>query len=479
MLLNNSKKKAGIIAIALSTFISAFFIFQHIAQGQTDTSSSGTATEEQPVEDTSELSAAQAERAKLIDELAGLEKEIIAKQKELSNQKGQSASISNEIKIINTQISEAKLKIKSRTLTIASLSKDISKKARTIDNLEEKLDKEKESLSQMIRQTYHIDQTPFVYVALGNESVSEFYRDLDSFETLKRSVKVSLDQVRDIKSDTEAEKKTLEKKHDQELDVKYELESVKKTIERSEKEKQKLLSVSKTKESALSTIIAERQAKVDQIKAKLFRFAGGTKSIRFEYALQYAQEASGKTSIEPSFVLAILTQESNLGSNVGRCYLKDPATGAGVNVSSAKTYPNVMKPSRDVTPFLSITSALGFDPYNTAVSCPIAGAGGYGGAMGPAQFIASTWKSIEGRIESARGISTANPWDAEDAIMASAIYLSDLGGGGTSSASQMRAACKYYGTGGSTCAYGRSVMKLKTAIQSDIDYLNEYGVSRR
>jgi membrane-bound lytic murein transglycosylase B len=458
-------KKAGYIALALATLVLAFFVFAKpliIAQAQS-----------------TELTTAQIDRAALEAQLAQLEAEIAAKQKELAGQKGQSASISNEIKIINTQISTAKLKIQAKNLAISKLSKDISKKESTIDSLEDRLDKERASLGQMIRQTHQIDETPFVFVALGTESVSEFYRDLDSFETLKRSVKVSLDQVREIKDDTESEKKDLEEKHDQELDVKYELESEKKTIEKSEKEKQSLLNVSKSKEKTITNVIADRTAEVNKIKARLFTLAGGSKSIRFDMALQYAEEASGKTGIEPAFVLAILTQESNLGSNVGKCYLSNATTGAGVNISSGKTYTNVMKPSRDVQPFLTITAALGFDPYKTAVSCPIAGVAGYGGAMGPAQFIASTWKSIEKRIASARGISAANPWDAEDAFMASAIYLSDLGGSGSSAANQIKAACKYYGTGGSTCSYGRSVMNLKAAIQADINYLNEYGVSRR
>ncbi len=472
MFYNKKTKKAGYIALVSATLVLAFFVCSKlilIANGQTAPDATS---------DT-ELTTAQSDRAALEAQLAQLEAEIAAKQKELTSQKGQSASITSEIKIITTQISQAKLKIQAKSLVISKLSKDISKKAVTINSLENKLDHERESLGQMIRQTHQIDETPFIYVALGNNSVSEFYRDLDSFETLKRSVKVSLDQVREIKTDTETEKKDLEKKHDQELDVKYELETVKKTIELSEKEQKKLLDVSKSKEKTISTVIADRTAEVNKIKARLFQFAGGSKAIRFDLALQYAEEASTKTGVEPSFVLAILTQESNLGSNVGKCYLTNSSTGAGINVNSSKTYSNVMKPSRDVGPYLAITSALGFDPYKTAVSCPIAGAGGYGGAMGPAQFIASTWKSIDSRIANARGVSVSNPWDPEDAIMASAIYLSDLGASGKSAASQTRAACKYYGTGGSTCSYGRSVMKFKIGIQADIDYLNAYGVSRR
>src|SRR6185369_13159413 len=103
------------------------------------------------------------------------------------------------------------------------------------------------------------------------------------------------------------------------------------------------------------------------------------------------------------------------------------------------TWPNLMKPSRDVGPFLDITGKLGFDPLKTVVSCPIPSAGGYGGAMGPAQFIASTWQLFEDRLQSALG-HYANPWLAQDAFMASSMYLGDLGAGGASYSSEIRAA---------------------------------------
>jgi hypothetical protein len=62
--------------------------------------------------------------------------------------------------------------------------------------------------------------------------------------------------------------------------------------------------------------------------------------------------------------------------------------------------------------------------------------------------------------------------------MASALYLTDLGATGNSTSSQLRAACKYYGSGGSTCTYGRNVIALKNKIQGDIDYLKLYGVAK-
>jgi membrane-bound lytic murein transglycosylase B len=120
-----------------------------------------------------------------------------------------------------------------------------------------------------------------------------------------------------------------------------------------------------------------------------------------------------------------LTQESALGANVGKCYLTDATTGYGINSKTNAVMKNTMKPTRDVQPFIKITESLGMDWKKTLISCPIAGVAGWGGAMGPAQFIASTWQSIAHKVAAITGSS--NPWNARDSIVGSATYLSDLG----------------------------------------------------
>jgi len=126
----------------------------------------------------------------------------------------------------------------------------------------------------------------------------------------------------------------------------------------------------------------------------------------------------------------------------------------------------------DIDDFFAVTTALGRDPYKTLVSCPIAGVAGYGGAMGPAQFIPSTWGGYKSRLKTVLG-HDADPWNPKDAFIASAMLLTDKGAVGNVPSAQHIAACKYYGTGGSTCSYSNSVMKLKIGIQANIDLLQE------
>ncbi len=409
-------------------------------------------------------------------ELAQIEAQLVELLNKQKEQQKQTGTLKGDVDYLTSQINALKTKIKSRNLAIAQLKVNINEKVSKLNSLSQKIAREHESLAQLLRNTNEFDNGNIVNLILSNDSISNFYSDLESYNSIKKAVKASVDVINGVKVETEEAKQDLEEKQDAETDAKAELESAQKKVAVSEAEKKQLLSISKQTEAAYQKLAAEKKAQADKIRAALFPLAGTSTKIDFGTAFAYAKEAQKLTGIEPAFLLAILTQESNLGSNVGQCYLTNQTTGAGVGKNTGTPFANVMKPmgmpgrKGDVEDFLRITSKLGLTWNQTAVSCPIAGVAGYGGAMGPAQFIPTTWTIFEGRLKNLLGYD-ASPWAPKDAFMASSMYLTDLGAIGTSASAQHKAACRYYGTGGATCSYSNSVMKLKTSIQANIDLL--------
>ncbi|KKP88481.1 hypothetical protein A2456_02955 [Candidatus Nomurabacteria bacterium RIFOXYC2_FULL_36_19] len=435
------------------------------------------------------VSSAQSDKDYCQNELSQIEAQLSALLEQQKEQQKTSGTLKGDVDYLTSKINTLKAKIKARALTIAQLKVNITEKVNTIKSLSDKIEREHESLAQLLRNTNEFDDGNLVSLILSNKSVSDFYSDLESYTSIKQAVKSSIDIVNGAKTQTEVAKKDLENKQSAELDAKAELESAQKTVAKSEAEKKQLLSISKNKEAEYQKLADAKKVQANKIRSALFSLAGISQKIDFGTALQYANEVKSKLGVDPAFLLAILTQESSLGANVGQCYLTNPDTGAGVGKNTGKVFANVMNPTRDVPVFLSMTVELGFNAYKTAVSCPVANIKGYGGAMGPAQFIPSTWKIFASRLKDVLG-SVANPWAPRDAFMASGMFLSDLGAVGTSTSKQNKAACSYYGTGlnqiyntktkkyetvkkgtGTSCSYSRSVQKLKLKIQADIDLL--------
>ncbi len=408
--------------------------------------------------------------ARLRAELAQVEQEQKETEKILAEAQGQSASLKRDILILDTKIKAAELNIKAKNILIESLGKDISTKVKTIGALEDRIGRGKDALAQIMRKTNEIDTISLPEVVLSKDNLSDIFSDLDTFESVQSGLKIAFENIRSAKTQTETEKDTLDKRRNQELDARQVIQREQKNIAANQAEKQKLLNTSKNNEKTYSQVLAEKKRQAAVIRAALFALRDA-QAIPFGDALKFANLASKQTGVRPAFVLAILTQESSLGANVGSCYLTNTQTGEGTSIKTGNPIKNVMKPGRDVEPFLTITQSLGLDAMKTRVSCPQSV--GWGGAMGPAQFIPSTWMLFKKRIGDAVGTSLPNPWNAQDAFMASAIYLGDLGASGGSYTGEQNAACRYYS--GKNCSasslirsYGTSVMTKADNIQRNM-----------
>ncbi|MEK7652557.1 MAG: hypothetical protein AAB334_01255 [Patescibacteria group bacterium] len=397
-------------------------------------------------------------RNQLESELSKLEQEIGHQQAILDSKKAQSQSLERDIAIIDAEIKKSELNIRAREITISKLSDDIRGKETKIFSLNEKIIKEKKSLAQLIKKRNEIDSFSLVEVVLSNKNLSDFFEDVDMFTSIETALSDSFSQIEETKNVTNIQKESLVDKRTAEIELKDIQNREKKKIESQKAEKKQILSISKGEEVIYQKILKEKQKSAAEIRSELFTLRGST-AISFEKALEYATSAGKKTGVRPALILGVIAEESNLGQNVG--------TG---------NWKTDMHPTRDRPVFQEITDQLGFDPDMMPVSKkPWYG---WGGAMGPAQFIPSTWVMYEKRIASLTGHSIPNPWDPFDAFTASAILLADNGAKKGTRSSEKLAALRYFAgwTNASKPAYsfyGDEVMDLADMYQKQIDILNQ------
>jgi len=413
----------------------------------------------------------EAEKDRLRAEYDKLQEEIAQWQKVLDETRALKNTIQGDVTALNAQIKKAEAEIRSRNNTIAQLAGEINQKTAHISALEEKIERGRESLAKLMREKNENESRPLAMLILSSGSLSSFFSDADQIDVINRELQTLFEELRDTRTETQKEREELDARKNQELDAKYVVEVKKKEVSTAEAEKKKLLNITQNQETQYSQVLAERQTRAETIRAALFELRDAP-GIPFATALEYASQAEAKTGVRAAFILGILRQESNLGVNVGQCLLTDPKTGAGKGKNTGTPFKNVMHPTRDVPPFLDITNRLGKNPYSTPVSCPQSI--GYGGAMGPSQFIPSTWKLYEKRLASALGVSTADPWNPKHAIMATGTFLQDLGAGRGGYTAEREAAGRYYaGAGWATrgLGYAASVLAFAQEYQENIDFL--------
>ena len=326
----------------------------------------------------------EARRARLEAELQVVERQILQQQVLVEDKREERQSLERDVSILDGQITKAQLAIQARSLAISQLSDQIGEKEVVIDILEERLDKQRQSLAELVRKTNEVDDFSLIEVLLSNQSFSDFFNDMESFQDLKASLNNSLNALEEIKVDTEGQKQALAVKQSTEEELRQLQELEKKEIEAREKEKAQILKVTKGEEAAYQELLVAKQKTASQIRQQLFELRDSG-AIPFGQAYELAKTAGARTGVRPALIMGILTQETKLGENIGV---------AGVWTTD-------MHPDRDQPIFKVIAATVGFDPNLQPVSR--APGYGWGGAMGPSQFIPSTWAIYGGYVKNASG----------------------------------------------------------------------------
>lgn len=367
-----------------------------------------------------------AQQAALQAQLDQLNQQIAANQAKLASEQQARASLENEVAILDSQIQEAQLEIKQRNLTIQQVEDQISQAQSGISTVNSEVSAGQASLAQIIRDTNEINETPLAIQVLQG-SLPQAFQDVNDFQTLQQALGATFTQLATQKTDLSTREQSLESQQQEEQQLLQVQVLEQNSLKTTEQQKQNLITATRGQESVYQQLISSQQQTASQIKAQLFSLNNANHSTSFGDMYAYAKEASVSTGVDPAFTLAILTEESNLGQSVGNC-----------------TYEQAMSPNRDIPDFLQIMQQLGLDPNSEKVSCAQS-YGAYGGAMGPAQFIPSTWVLYQSRIATASGQNPPNPWDPRTATFATALYMSDLGASVQTAAAEREAALKYLG----------------------------------
>lgn len=354
------------------------------------------------------------ERAALEAQLRELERQISDYEAEITEYRRQGNTLKNEISTLNSKIAKINLQIRAVRLSLQELDNKIADTQSKISVTEEDIERNRNALAGLLQAIYESDATNLLEIFLQRPRLSDFFNDVNSNLAIQENLQAVIGEISALRDSLVAEKEELAVARADAEEIRVYHDAQRKEAEQLKGTKNTLLVKTQGKESEYQTLLKQTKETASQIRSRLFRLLGGGE-LTFEQAYQYAKLAGDAAGVRPSLILAVLDRESALGRNVGQC---------AYNQVMSATGRQTMHPTRDEPVFLEIMRELGVSPSSVTVSCPNSD-GTYGGAMGPAQFIPSTWKLYAGAVSRVTGEAPANPWRHADAFVATALYLSD------------------------------------------------------
>lgn len=389
-------------------------------------------------------------RAELERQLQQLEQEATALDKNLTQVEGEKRTLANEVAAFNTEIKQRELSIKRLALAIQRAFLEIQQKGVNIENLSQKIDKSRSALSASLFMMYAYDQENALTILLKNKNINGFFDSVSSLNRVQANVEKKLTDFKEEKSLVEKEKGELEDFHEEQQGLKALQEVERRFLAQKKQEKDEILRLTKGKEALFQQLLKLKNRDIATLKTQLFYLE--KTGISAEDAVRFADLAAKRAGIRTAFLLALLEVETgkqfedgviSVGTNVGTGNWRNDLYNCYIRLGKPKTA------EAEKRAFFEVTGKLNLDPDKMPVSRRPSY--GCGGAMGPAQFLPSTWLRFEDKVTDLTGHSPPNPWSVEDAFTAAAVFLASSGASSQTETGEIRAA-KTYLSGSPNCS---------------------------
>ncbi len=400
--------------------------------------------------------------------LKQIEAEITSDQQRIVAAQGQTKTLAGAITEIEGNRAILQLQMEAADLRIRDAE---SRREETRLKLEENAARQavlRSQLSSLLVAMDMADAKSPLFAFLQSSNVFAAMNVLQQYADVTNGINASVESAEAVKKELSAQEQMLADVAEESRNL-FSIRSLQEfALGMNAEEKQGLLVRSKGREWAYAKEIKDSKAEAAKIRTRIYQLLdAGSAKITFGEAVEKAKWVAGVTGVDPALLLSVLTQESNLGSNVGTCNrAQDPPS---------KRWNVVMKPTRDQEPFKMIMAALGRSTEGTPISCPMRDKSGnqigWGGAMGPAQFIPSTWMGYAGKISDITH-KASDPWNITDAFLAAALKLTHDGADGTTNG-DWTAAMLYF-SGSTNLAYrfyGDQVIARAAQYRADIESL--------
>lgn len=386
-------------------------------------------------------------------EIEDIEKQIKEYEEALVSKKTETQTLSNEIKEFDNQIKKIALEIKKTELAIKEVELAIEEREDELSKVDNFLSQRKIFLKEFLREIHDFDDYSFLEIIFKNNKISDFFNEVQAFEGIHNNLQSALKEFRNLKKGLEVEREAYEEERQDQMSLKQLLRLQKNDLSEKMEGRKRLFKVTQGEEKKYQGLMKEAKKSVAEIKKQLFVLEG--MSITFEEAFSHAKFSSEKTGVRPALLLAVLTIETKLGTDLGRGnWKRDMKAG-------------------DREAFKEICAKLNLDPDLMPVSRKPSY--GWGGAMGPGQFLPRTWLIYEKKVAELTGHNPPSPWDLKDAFVATAVKLSGAGANLKTYEAERKAILIFFAGGNWSKSqyswYGTKVMNQAEIYQKQIDIL--------
>ncbi len=208
-------------------------------------------------------------------QITQLRAEIAALQKNLNATTEQKQTLQNAINALNLNIQKLQKSITLTQTQIKQKDGEIGQLSGTIQTTAQRIEESQTQVADSLRELQTLDAQPFLMVLLGNGTLSSFFDDAASLESVRTGLQEHIHTLAGLKTDLEQNKTAAEGKRKELSSLNSNLGQQKQGLTIAKTQQSTLLEQTKSKESAYQALIAQKQAEEASFEAALIKLAQG------------------------------------------------------------------------------------------------------------------------------------------------------------------------------------------------------------
>jgi len=460
--LKNREKNNLLILIVFT--IATFFYFPRIILAKTTADSNinanvNAATANVNVNNNVDQTKKQAEIQQKQEQLNSVRTQINSYEKRSDILEQKTDTIQRLLGALDNEIKEAEEALQKTQREIDGVQRSLNDKENEIVVKEDDIEKRKKFLEEYMRKLDSLDKKSMVEVILEKPSFAEYFREMEDVVVFQEHLWELLASLNTDRNNLLKEKTAIEETKNEQMALYSMQDEQRIELDRDKKDREDLLAETQLEQNKIGDLVEKGTTVANRLTAEITALQSCGTKLDFGQALTEAKVVAQLTGVRAAFLLGVLKVESNMGNNVG-----------------GGTYKTDMNPAQ-WDRFKNICSEIGYEPSDKPVSrkpCYRNSKGdctGWGGAMGPAQFMPSTWMGYKAEVAKVTGHNPPDPWNLRDALTAMGLKLAKVSGVTSHDRQAEHKAASIYLAGGNWERfgwYGDRVLKFADAYEGQV-----------
>ncbi len=257
------------------------------------------------------------------DQIKKLEDEIKTYESSLNKTAAQAASLKNELDALNTSKKKLETELQLTNKNLDKTTMAIGTIADQITDTESKIDLKRQAIATSLNDLRDMESTSAMEQFLVSGSLTEVSKYFEQTETINGSITANIDDLQNLDTQLGGQKTEQEKKKGELKKLQSELTGQQKAVADTAKQKDKLLTDTKNRESEYQKILDEKKKQQEAFEKDLFQFESDLK-----IAIDPSKLPSKKTgALSWPLESIMITQQFGKTSSSGRLYASGTHNG--------------------------------------------------------------------------------------------------------------------------------------------------------